>query len=391
MTATASSIGTTAAEPKRATRPKVKFAQMNAMGFAHDVRREVAEHFAARGISDKANGKMVVKTLSLLALTFVPYAMILQGAGGPWGMLGLAVLMGLGMAGMGFSISHDGLHGAYSDKPWVNRLIGSTFDLAGANGYMWKITHNVIHHTYTNIHGVDEDLEVSPLLRLSPHSELHWFHQWQHKYAFLAYSMSTINWVLAKDFQQFMRKDLGPYSNKKHSIGAWTGLFVGKAVHYTWTIAIPLLVAPITWWQFGIGFLAMHMTAGFTLGIIFQLAHVVEETEQTSPPPSGMMPDEWTVHEMMTTSNFARSNALLTWYVGGLNYQVEHHLFPKVCSIHYPDIAPIVERVAARHNVPYNAHETFWIAVKSHYVTLRDLGEGAWARRRSAAAVAQPA
>lgn len=374
---------TTAALGGAPSRPKITFARADAAGFARTVRREVARYFTERGLSDKANATMVVKTITLLSLTFVPYALILRGTGGPWGMLGLAILMGVGLAGIGFSISHDGLHGAYSDKPWVNKLIGLTFDLVGASGYMWKITHNVIHHTYTNIQGVDEDLEVSPLLRLSPHSELRWFHRWQHLYAFFAYSLSTINWIFVKDYQQFLRKDLGPYQNRKHPTGAIVGLFVGKAVHYGWAIAVPLLVAPVTWWQFVIGFLAMHMTAGLILGIIFQLAHVVEETAQHDAPPSGMMEDEWMVHEMHTTANFARRNRLLGWYVGGLNFQVEHHLFPKVCSVHYEKICDIVERVAKAHNVPYHAAPTFLGAVRSHYRMLRTLGWEAWLARRA--------
>lgn len=374
------------APPMSATssRPKVTFAPPDVQGFAREVRREVAAYFTDRGISDKANAAMVTKTVLLLALTFVPYALILQGTGGPWGMLGLCVAMGVGLAGIGFSVSHDGLHGAYSSKPWVNRMIGLTFDLVGASGYMWKITHNVIHHTYTNIQGVDEDLEVSPLLRLSPHSELRWFHRWQHLYAFFAYGLSTINWVFVKDYQQFLRKDLGPYQNKKHPIGAVAGLIAGKLFYYGWAIVLPLAVAPVTWWQFAIGFLVMHLTAGFILGIIFQLAHVVEETDQLVPPSTGLMPDEWIIHEMHTTSNFARSNRLLTWYVGGLNHQVEHHLFPKVCSVHYDRISGIVERVARAHNIPYHAHPTLRAAIRSHYVTLKRLGQEAWAARRDA-------
>src|SRR5690606_26095805 len=132
------------------------------------VRRRVMDYFKTTGKSQKANGPMIAKTVLVVGLTIATYCVIMFGGFSPTQMLGLAILLGVCMAGIGFSVAHDALHGAYSNNATVNRLLGYTFDLVGANGYMWKITHNVIHHTYTNIDGIDEDLTVSPLLRLSP-------------------------------------------------------------------------------------------------------------------------------------------------------------------------------------------------------------------------------
>ena len=219
---------------------------------------------------------MVAKTVILLALTFGSYGLILSGWFSLWGMLGLAVFMGVGVAGLGFAVAHDALHGAYSSKAWVNKLFGYVFDLLGANGYMWKITHNVIHHTYTNITGVDEDLTVSPLLRLSPESPRLPIHRFQHLYAIAAYSTSTLFWLFAKDFKYFFAKELGPYKDKKHPPVEWVTLWVSKVFYILWAIVVPLVVLNVAWWQFLIGFLVMHLTAGAILGIVFQLAHVVE-------------------------------------------------------------------------------------------------------------------
>lgn len=345
--------------------------------FAEEVKREVAQYFATRQLSDKANPAMIAKTVILLGGTLACYLTILLGGLGPWPMLGLAVLMGVGVAGVGFAVSHDALHGAYSANPTVNKWLGLTFDLFGANGYMWKITHNVIHHTYTNIHGVDEDLSVSPLLRLSPEAPLKPVHRWQHWYAFVAYSTSTLFWVFVKDYKYFLQKDLGPYENKKHPRAEVVNLIVMKLVYYGWAIILPLLVLDIPLWQFAIGFLAMNLTAGTILGVVFQLAHVVEGTDHPLPNEVGEMEAAWMVHEMETTSNFGRGNPVLNWYVGGLNFQVEHHLFPRVCSVHYPAISPIVERVARKYGVAYNDQPTFRAAVKSHHRMLRTFGRDA--------------
>jgi linoleoyl-CoA desaturase len=284
--------------------------------------------------------------------------------------------MGVGMAGVGFSVSHDALHGAYSNSKLINRIIGYSFDLLGANGYMWKITHNVIHHTYTNISGIDEDLMVSSMVRLSPESPLKPIHRFQHWFAFPAYSLATINWLFSKDYAYFLKREIGPYKNKVHPRSEVVHLIWTKLLVYGYQIVIPLLVLDITWWQFAIGFLAAHLTAGLILGVIFQLAHVVEGPEFPLPDDEGMMEHAWVIHEMHTTANFARDNHLLSWYIGGLNYQIEHHLFPQVCSIHYPAISRIVREAAERNNVPYNYHPTLRAAMGSHFRMLRALGRG---------------
>lgn len=353
---------------------RVAFPGGSGEGFGAEVKRRVTDYFEGRGVSDKANAVMVLKTITAFALMLGPYLAILIVQPAPGVMLALAVLMGVGMAGVGFCVAHDALHGAYSSRPWVNRVLGLSFDLMGANGYIWKITHNIVHHTYTNIEGVDEDLSVSPLVRLSP-SGPHWrLHRWQHLYAWVAYAFATIYWVFIKDYKYFLKRDIGPYRDKRHPPSAWATLFVTKALYYTWTIVIPVLVLDLAWWQFLIGFFAVHLTAGLILGVVFQLAHVVEGTDYPAPDEQGRMEDAWVIHEMRTTANFARANPLVNWYVGGLNFQVEHHLFPKVCSVHYPAITGIVEEIAQKHGVPYHAHPTLRAAIRSHYRMLRMLG-----------------
>ncbi len=353
---------------------KVRFASRDASRFVSEVKERVAAHFDELGRSPKADARMIVKSVVLLSLTFGSYTLIMSGQFGPWQMLGLCFAMGLGMAGVGFSVSHDALHGAYSATPRINRIIGYSFDLLGANGYMWKITHNVIHHTYTNIPGLDEDLTVSPLIRLSPEAPLKRFHRYQHLFAFLAYSLSTLNWLFFKDFQCFAMRDIGPYKNKVHPRIEIFHLVWTKLAAVGWMIVLPLVVLDVTWWQFLIGFTTAHLTAGVILGVIFQLAHVVEGPEYLLPDEKGMMENTWIIHEMLTTANFAPRNRLLSWYIGGLNYQIEHHLFPQVCSVHYPSISATVREVAERYGVPYNCHPTLSAAVKSHYRMLKELG-----------------
>lgn len=356
---------------------RVSFKGKSDKNFATDVKKEVNRYFEENNISKHADYRMVLKTVVMLTVYFGAYALIISGAFSWPVMLFLCVVMGVGMAGIGFSVSHDALHGAYSSNKTVNKLIGYTFDLLGANGYIWKITHNVVHHTYTNIHEHDEDLEVAEFIRLSPHAEYKSIHKVQHYLAFVAYSLATLFWVFVKDYKHFLKDHLGPYENKNHPVSEWVTLIVTKLIYYTYMLVIPLVVLPITWWQVLIGFLVLHLTAGVILGVIFQLAHVVEGTDHPTENKEGNIENTWFIHQMETTSNFAHDNKLLCWYIGGLNYQIEHHLFPKICSIHYPDIAPIVQRVAEKHEVPYHYHESLREAIASHYRTLKKFGQSA--------------
>jgi linoleoyl-CoA desaturase len=342
--------------------------------FAQEVKARVNEYFEENRLSRHANAAMITKTVVLVAMYFGSYGLIISGILPLSLMWFLCFVMGIGMAGIGFSVTHDALHGAYSANSRVNRLIGYFFDTLGANGYIWKITHNGIHHTYTNIRGYDEDLEVSPLIRLSPHTPHKPIHRFQHLFALLAYSMATVFWVFVKDYKYFFQNDLGPYRNKKHPRSEWITLFVSKALYYLAMIVVPLLVLDITWWQFLIGFLTVHLTAGLILGVVFQLAHVVEPTEHLRESEAKSLKGAWTLYQMRTTSNFARSNRLLSWYVGGLNYQIEHHLFPRVCHVHYQNLSPIVERLAAKHGVPYHSCPTLRQAVRSHFRMLKRFG-----------------
>jgi linoleoyl-CoA desaturase len=310
----------------------------------------------------------------MLAALAVPYLRILSNTLPPPAMLGLALFMGAAMAGIGFAVSHDALHGAYSSRPAVNALLGLTLDAIGGNGYMWRILHNVVHHTYTNIHGVDEDLEMAWFLRLSPRAPLRWVHRFQHWYAIAPYSLATLNWVFVKDYRYFFRRHIGPYRNKRHPLPQWLLLFGGKLAYYGWALVLPLLVLDLAWWKVLIGFVAMHLMAGVILSLVFQLAHVVEDTAHPAPGSDGIMGHDWIIHEMLTTANFSMKNRLLSWYVGGLNFQIEHHLFPKVCSVHYPAISRIVREVAAKYGVPYHAYPTLASAIRSHWATLRRLG-----------------
>ncbi len=349
-----------------ASPPKIPLAD-----FHQKLRNRVAEYFEKRKLHEHANAKMITKTLIIFAVAFTAYGLIIANIFPLLISWSLCIIMGIACAGLGMSVAHDSIHGGYSSNKAINYILGYTLNIIGGNRYVWSITHNVVHHAYTNVHHVDEDLELAPFIRLSPFEERKKIHRFQHILAFVAYGFATIFWVFIKDYKKMLQRDLGPYKNKKHPWQEWVLLIVFKIIYYAYMIVIPLLV--FTWWQWLIGFLTLHFVAGTILGITFQMAHTVEGTDHAGNLEE-MNQQAWAIHQMKTTSNFAMKSRFLTWYMGGLNFQVEHHLFPKICSVHYPAISRIVRDTAAEYKVPYHYYPTFLSAIVSHYRFLKRMG-----------------
>lgn len=353
----------------------LKFNRKSPSGFYAEVKREVENYFTANDISRNANTSMVLKTVLFLGGLPVLYCLIVFGQFSLGVTFGLTILIGMCQAFIGFNVAHDAIHGSYSSNRTVNKLLSYSFNIMGANAYVWKITHNVVHHTYTNIPGHDEDLDVAPgLLRLSRLEERKPIMKYQHLYAFLLYGLASLSWVFRKDYVKFFQAKIGHTDNTDHPRKEYYKLFFFKALYYTLFIVVPLIVMEITWWQFVIGFIAMHLAEGLVLGLVFQLAHAVEETDFPEPDQKGSMEESWAVHQMHTTANFSRKSKVAAFFCGGLNFQIEHHLFANICHIHYPAISTIVERVARKHGVPYHENVTFYDALSSHYRILKKMG-----------------
>lgn len=341
--------------------------------FGAAVRARVNEYFRAAGISPKADRRMVTKALVMLGLFVLPLITLLIVQPGPWAALPLVLLSGVGMAGIGMNVMHDGLHGSISNRRWVNEWLGGSMYLLGSDVFTWKVQHNGNHHTHTNVDEIDQDIDPPDLLRFSEHAPRYRVQRFQHIYSFFFYGLLTLT-KLFNDFFTLARVSRDPrHRNERFALRfvAMTGV---KLLHFFTFIGLPLLFTSYTWWQVLAGFLLMHFVAGLILGTVFQLAHVVEGAQQPLPDAQGVIASDWVVHELLTTADFAPRNRFVTWFTGGLNFQIEHHLFPYVSHLHYPRIAPIVERTAREHGLPYNVKPGMRNALLSHVRRLRELG-----------------
>ncbi|MBT3964556.1 MAG: acyl-CoA desaturase [Flavobacteriales bacterium] len=342
--------------------------------FSRQLRKRVNAYFEENHLDRTGDWKVALKTISMLAMYFGPYALMVTMNLTAWQYVLCAAIMGVGVAGIGLAIMHDSCHGSFSKKRWVNTMMGYSLNVIGGNALNWKIQHNVLHHSFTNVHGVDEDLEGGDIMRFTPNEPWKPRHQLQHIYSWFLYSLMTVSRVTLKDF-----KRLSAYNSRGlvEAQGAKYGsemaiLVVSKIVYYGYMIVTPLMLGynPIL---VVAAFLMMHMIGGLLLAMIFQPAHIMEEHEFIQGDTS-VISSSYEGHQLKTTANFAPTNKLLTWYCGGLNYQVEHHIFPNISHIHYPAISKIVKATAQEFGLPYRSAGSFREALQIHQRTMKNLG-----------------
>jgi linoleoyl-CoA desaturase len=345
--------------------------------FSNTLNKRVNDYFKTKGISRHGNKEMLIKTVFMFSLYFIPYICILAwGITNSWLLLMLTIIMSLGLAGIGLSVMHDANHGAYSNKKWLNTIMGYSLNLVGANSFNWKMQHNVLHHSFTNVHEEDEDISPRGVLRLTPHSAWKSFHRYQYIYAWFLYGLMTLVWLFIKDFVRIVRYHKNGMAKKNNAniVNEWFILIASKAAYLGYIFFIPLFFTNLSWWTIVIGIVVMHYIAGFILAIIFQPAHVIEGTQFPLPNEHNTLENNWAVHQLHTTTNFGNKSRWFSWFVGGLNFQIEHHLFPNICHVHYRKIACIVKETAAEFGLPYKSAHTFIAALGGHARLLKQLG-----------------
>jgi linoleoyl-CoA desaturase len=314
----------------------------------------------------------------MMLVYFVPYGLMLSGIISSVGTIFICgVVMGLGMSGLGLVTMHDANHGSFSKHVWVNNLFSNSLYLLGGFPPNWKYQHNTLHHGYTNIEGHDEDIAHGGILRFSPHKPLKKIHQYQYIYAWFFYCLMTFSWVTIKDFKKLRdyKNEGAILSSSSNYKALFYKMLISKVIYYAVFLALPLVFIPLAWYWVLAGFLIMHFTSGLILSTIFQTAHVVPTSEYPLPDNNNEMDNNWAVHQLYTTSDFAPGSKLFSWLIGGLNYQVVHHLFPNISHVHYKNLAKIVEETALKYQLPYHVNKTFSGAVYQHALMLKSLGK----------------
>ncbi|MCC7303379.1 MAG: acyl-CoA desaturase [Bacteroidia bacterium] len=343
--------------------------------FSRELRRRVDDYFRRNNITPFGNWKIHVKAGVLLCSALVIYLFLIFDVLPLWGALVGTVLLGCTFASIGFNLMHEGAHGSYSKYKWLNEFMAFTLNVMGGNAAIWKQKHNNAHHTYTNVQGHDSDIDIEPWIRSNKGQKRRWYHRYQHIYGLFLYSFTYLVWVFRQDFSKyFTGKIAEAYSMRKLPPGEHLVFWLSKLLHFMIILVIPILM--LGWKETLIGYIIFSLSVGFVLGIVFQLAHLVEETEFPVADAQGEISNEWTIHQLETTSNFSTRSKLMSCLLGGLNFQVEHHLFPKISHVHYPAVSRLVKEVCMEYNVRYNEQPTLYSALRSHLRYLRSVGNG---------------
>jgi len=314
------------------------------------------------------------KAASILALAASSYLLLVFAAATWWQGALLAIALSLAVASIGFNIMHDGGHGAASRHRVINRLLAHTLDIVGGSSYLWRWKHGVLHHNYPNLTGHDADVSLGMLARFTPHQPRYAHQRWQHWYVWILYSLLAIKWQVYDDFKVLLTGRIGPHRIPRPRGADLLMLIGGKVAFFTLAFAIPLMMHSVLIF---VPFYFLFATVlGIVLSTVFQLAHTVEEAAFPElPTDASSVSNSWAAHQVQTTVNFCRGNRIATFLLGGLNYQIEHHLFPEINHCHYPELSGIVKSTCGDFGIAYNEHATLLGGVGSHFRWLKRMGK----------------
>jgi linoleoyl-CoA desaturase len=332
----------------------------------------VDEFFSRHNLSKRDNVWMYIKASLILLAFALSYIGLVFYATTVMMAIEFAAIFIAANIGIGFCIQHDGSHQAFSKRPWVNRIAGMTLELTGKMQFLWHQQHDLSHHTYTNVFGRDWDAAVTPLIRLSEKTPKRWYHKYQHVYVWVLYSFAHLSFLFG-DFQKLLTKNDKLAVRRPHGHDlAW--LVTSKIAYWGLMFVLPLFFH--RWWVVAMVYVLTSIGMGFVYPLVAQPAHM--NTEVRHPVDIDWTDkDEWFLHQLATTADFAPGSRLLTELFGGLNLQVVHHLLSRISHTHYPALARILRDLCRKHGVAYHEFPTFFAAIRSHYKYLKLLGQAA--------------
>ena len=340
--------------------------------FHAELRKRVDAYIAPLPGEGRDDPRMFVKAVVILSWFATSWALLVFWAHSWPVALALSASLGFATAGIGFNLMHDGSHGAFSRFPIVNRVMALSLELLGGSSFIWRWKHNVNHHSFPNILGIDHDLEVGPWARMAPHQASKPFHRFQQFYMWGLFGLLPFKWYML-DISNYRKNTVGAQKLPPRELPEKLVFLSGKIIMPLWALAIPMLFHnPAI-------VLLFYFTSFFVTGVVmsttFLLAHCVDEA-QVAQPINGRLDTEWAAHQIETAVDFAQGSRLACWFMGGLNFQIEHHLFPQISHVHYPKIAPIVREVCAKYGVRYTARPTVLGAIAAHFRWLERMGRG---------------
>lgn len=337
------------------------------------LKQKVNHYFKENNLHISGTGKLYVKGIIQVSSAIMLYVTLVFFTPGIFISLLLCALLGINLAVIGFNVMHEGGHQSFSNYKWVNTICAYFLNALGGNSFFWKIKHNISHHTYTNIEGMDSDIDLKPFMRLHEDQSRLWIHRFQHFYFILLYGLSYFAWVFWDDFQKYFTGKISTDQHRKMDRKEHFIFWITKILYVSVYLGVPILLLGVG--KVLAGYAVICFACGITIGIVFQLAHVVEGTSFPIPDKhSHKIEQEWAIHQVSTTANFSTRNKVVSWLLGGLNFQVEHHLFPRISHVHYPKINELVKETCKEFKINYLEYSSVFKAIQSHLSYIKKLG-----------------
>lgn len=341
--------------------------------FYQELKQQVSAYLRTQPSGRYGNGIMLLKAVLFLSMYWGAYFFILFGSLSTGALLVLYASLGISGLFIAFNLSHDAAHGSLVSSPKLNKHIYYlTFNPLGTDAYLWGMRHNLSHHSFPNVDGVDADIDNNFLVRLSPNRPLLPHHRWQYLYAPVLYLFFTLHWVFIKDWHYLFRKDLANLRDIHHPAGEVLGFLGAKLFYFFYLIALPIWMG-IAWETVVLGFLLFHGVMSYFFLFTNIMNHHSEEAEFPKRDANGFLPGSWAQHQMATCLDFHPTSKVWNFFFGGFNAHSAHHLFPTVCHIHYPVISKMVIELTKKYGIAYK-QSTWWPSLRSHFRNMKKLG-----------------
>jgi linoleoyl-CoA desaturase len=339
------------------------------------LKQRIDDYFHRKKVTRHFNSKMVVKIVFGILFWGATYFAILQSSSALTCIIFFSI-HGLSHVFLGLCIGHDASHHGTFRKSHHNKILSViSFDfLTGVNSYRWHLAHNASHHPNINVRNMDPNLEVTSLLRLTPHQTRTKMHFYQHIYGSFLYLFLMLVWVVYNDLKFFIVKPrVGVYDKIKIPVREYFLMIIAKAFYVSYMIIIPIYLIDIHWVFVIIGFISMQFISGFLVAFILQVSHIQEELHYPQERTPGATP-EWIRSIVNSTIDYGINHKVFTWFFGALNLHTIHHLHPNICHVHYHDLSLILSETLQEYGVDHDGKLSPMEAYKLHLKSLKYFG-----------------
>ncbi len=353
----------------------------NALKFLNDtddfystLKRKVALYFESNGLTRYGGSKIYRKAIILVSLYLLTYISLFIFTN-IWFLMMSYIMMGILMIVIGINLGHDAVHNAVSSNKKINNLFKYSFELLGASSYAWEKRHVQGHHIYPNIRDKDPDTTQSKIVRIYSNNKWARYHQFQFIYIPFLYLFYSLNWTLIRDYTDIFSSRASEYLSAKKTKGTIFKFIVSKLIYLSAFFLLLPIFSNLSIIQAIIGFFIMHVSASICLTIALVPSHLSEDSTFPEADESGSIKSSWAHHQVIVTNDFATDNKFITYAFGAFNHHIVHHLFPKVCHVHYEALTPIIKETILEYGLPYNYQESIAKSYISHFIFLMRLGK----------------